>query len=72
MITPIQPSPVRYEVKPAVSLGAGWLIYEGDRAIAYCDSEAYARAICNALRMHRSLVAGKLLYVQPPANHFLN
>ncbi len=72
MITPIHPSQVRYEVRPALNMGAGWLIYEDDQPIAYCDSQAYARAICNALRMHRSLVAGKLLYIQPPEKHFLN
>jgi hypothetical protein len=53
---------LRYTMRPGTS---GWVIYEGERAIAYTDSAVYAKAIAQALNLvqlltamgHRQLVA---------------
>lgn len=70
MMTPILPGQVRYTVRAVDN--SGWCVYENEVVIAYCDNQAYAMAICNALKLHRSAAAGRVLLVPPPVNHFLN
>lgn len=70
MITPILPGQVRYTIEQGK--GSGWMILENNVPIASCESQAYAMAICNALKLHRSAAAGRVLLVPPPVDHFLN
>ena len=50
----------------------GWLVWENDRALAFCENEAGARAVCQALNLQRAMLAWKLLRVVPPTGYYLN
>lgn len=50
----------------------GWMVMEGARAIAYTDSEAYARAMAQALNLQRVLIACNVHVGRPPARPGLN
>ena len=43
--------PPKYSVERATT--GGWLVCEGQRAIAYCETDTYARAIAQALNAQR-------------------
>ena len=44
----------------------GWMVMEGPRAIAYTESEAYARAMAQALNLQRVLVTCNVRVGRPP------
>jgi hypothetical protein len=58
-----------YTARPG---STGWVIFEGDQPIAYTDSEAYARAIAQALNLQRILASCNVTVGRPPARPELN
>ena len=54
-----------YTIRPGAT---GWVVYEGERAIAYADSQAVAKAIAQALNLQRLMIQAELrmLVVTPP------
>ena len=60
----------RYTAKPHAE--GGWLICEDGQAIAYTASEAYARAMAQALNVQRALLAAQVSVGRPPREPGLN
>jgi hypothetical protein len=61
-----------YHIAPA---GDGWTVLEGERAIAYADSQAVAKAIAQALNLQRLMIQAELrmlVVTPPPAQPELN
>jgi hypothetical protein len=54
-----------YTIRPGTT---GWVVYEGERAIAYTDSPVYAKAIAQALNLQRLLAStgAKMLVLARP------